>query len=371
MQKILTSLAGVLASALMLVAVAATPAAAEPQAAKSPLGSPLGMPMPAQQAAPSAAPAASPPTAAVAAPEAAPAPATGPGAVTQIWNWILAAQSALNRDMAASIKGMKRDNPLSAALTLIGIAFAYGVLHAAGPGHGKSVISAYVLTNRETVRRGIALSFLSALFQALSAILFVGILAIVMQQTSLQMRSTEATVETISWGLVAAVGAFLLWRQIAPLIAHRDHDDHGHGGHNHNHDHHHEHGPDCACGHSHMAAPEDLQGEWSWRKALPLALSVGIRPCSGAILLLIFAMSQGMLWAGIAGTFAMALGTAITVSILATLAVSSREWAARASGPDSVWAERIQTAAGFAGAGLVFVLGTAFFIASLKGPGPL
>ena len=173
----------------------------------------------------------------------------------------------------------------------------------------------------------------------------------------------------VSWGLVAAVGAYLLYRQIAPYLTSSANAADS-GAHAHSHDHH-DHGPNCSCGHSHMPAPEDLQGAWSWRKALPLALSVGIRPCSGAILLLIFALSQGMLWAGIAGTFAMALGTAITVSLLAALAVTSRDWAAKASGPGSVWAERLQTAAGFIGAGLVFVLGTAFFFASLNGPAPL
>ena len=120
-----------------------------------------------------------------------------------------------------------------------------------------------------------------------------------------------------------------------------------------------------------MPAPKDLQGAWSWRKALPIALSVGIRPCSGALLLMIFALSQGMLWAGILGTFAMAFGTAITVSVLAALAVSSRNWAEQMSGAGSVWAERVHTLAGIGGAGLVFLLGTAFFIASLKGGAPL
>ncbi|MEQ1652229.1 MAG: nickel/cobalt transporter, partial [Hyphomicrobium sp.] len=311
--------------------------------------SPLGIPLPQQQQA--------------APPVSAEPGAQSAGPLARMWDWIFATQSALNRDMASAIKNMKSENPLRAALILISIAFAYGVLHAAGPGHGKSVISAYVLTNKETVRRGIALSFLSALFQALSAILFVGIMTLVLQQTSLQMRSTEATIETVSWGLVATVGAYLLWRQIAPFVIPPQ----PAASSEHTHDH--AHGPNCSCGHSHMPAPKDLQGAWSWKRALPLALSVGIRPCSGAILLLIFALSQGMLWAGVLGTFAMALGTAITVSILAALAVSSRDWAARASGPGSVWAERIQTAAGFAGAGLVFVLGSAFFIASLRGPG--
>jgi nickel/cobalt transporter (NicO) family protein len=120
-----------------------------------------------------------------------------------------------------------------------------------------------------------------------------------------------------------------------------------------------------------MPDPKQLTGAWSWTKAVPLALSVGIRPCSGAIILLIFSMSQGLLWAGILGTFAMAFGTAITVSILATLAVGSRDLARRLSGPGSRWAERVTVAAGFIGAGLVFLMGTAFFFASLKGGPPL
>ncbi len=301
------------------------------------------------------------------------AAAAKPGVFDRAWNWVLTQQSAANRQMAAAVKDMKSGNAASATLMLVMISFLYGVLHAAGPGHGKAVISSYVLANKETVRRGIALSFLAALFQALSAIVFVGILAIVLNQTSLQMRKTEALVETLSWGLVAAVGAWLLYRQFketwpspSPVQAGHAHD------HSHAHDHgHHDHGAGCACGHSHMPAPKDLQGAWSWRKALPLAMSVGIRPCSGALLLLIFALSQGLLWAGILGTFAMALGTAITVSALAALAVYSRDIAERMSGEGSVWARRIHNAAGFTGAALVFLLGTSFFLASLKGAGPL
>lgn len=334
--------------------------------------SPFGVPIaPATTAAPATA--GQSPTAAIA--QRAPS-----GLIEQAWNWLLTTQSRLNRDMAAAVRGLKSEHPLGAAMALIAIAFSYGVLHAAGPGHGKAVISSYVLANEETVRRGIVLSFLAAVFQALSAIAFVGILAVALSQTSLQMRSTEATIETISWGLVAAVGAYMLWRQLAPIFASARGNatqpmsatgaaspfaiEHPKAGA-------HTHGPDCGCGHSHMPAPKDLQGAWSWRKALPIALSVGIRPCSGAILLLIFALSQGMFWAGVVGTFAMALGTAITVSILAAMAVGSRNWAERMSGPGSVWAERVQTGAGVAGAGLVLLLGSAFFIASLRGGSPL
>lgn len=333
------------------------------------------------------------------------------GIMTQAWTWLLTQQSRMNRDMAGAVKDLKSGDPIRAAGLLILIAFLYGVLHAAGPGHGKAVISSYVLTNEETVRRGIALSFLSALFQAISAIVFVGIFAIVLNHTSMQMRASEALLESLSWGFVAIIGAVMLYRQLrsvvvrparaletTPAVAtHLNSHEHAHPHNNHDHacgcdhhDHHHAspahappahdlqsrssahvHGPDCGCGHSHMPDPKDLQGAWSWRKVLPLALSVGIRPCTGALLLLVFAMSQGMWWAGVLGTFAMALGTALTVSVLATLAVSSRDLAVRLSGEGNPWAWRIQTLAGFAGASLVFILGSAFFIASLNGGSPL
>ena len=119
-----------------------------------------------------------------------------------------------------------------------------------------------------------------------------------------------------------------------------------------------------------MPSPKDLEGPLDWKKSIALAASVGIRPCTGAILVLIFALSQGLFWAGVFATFAMALGTAITVSVLAALAVGSRELATRMAGAESQWASRIATAAGIGGSALVFLMGATFFIASLKGTGP-
>lgn len=115
-----------------------------------------------------------------------------------------------------------------------------------------------------------------------------------------------------------------------------------------------------------MPDPRQLEGEWSWAKALPIALAVGVRPCTGAILVLVFAIGQGLLWAGVFATFAMALGTAITVSALAALAVGSRELAARI-GNRSVGSERVRIAAGIGGSALVMLMGAVFFLGSLNG----
>ncbi len=333
------------------------------------------------------------------------------------WSWLLVQQQRLNREMAAAVRQMKSGSVLDATLLLAFIGFTYGVLHAAGPGHGKAVISSYVLANHETVRRGILLSFLAAFIQALSAIAIVGLLAIALNATRVEINAAEGWIETISWAFVALIGAWLLYSQIAALArrrreqavasdpahgAHAVHGsscrghDHGHGEHvhAHSHVHGHSHGDGCCghdhdharehrpqsrdahaacetCGHAHIPDPSQLRGPMSWGKALAIAFSVGIRPCTGAILILVFALSQGLLLAGVFATFAMAFGTAITVSVLAALAVGSRELAKRMAGGESRLAGFVTSGIGIGGAALVFALGASFFVGSLGPGGPL
>jgi nickel/cobalt exporter len=314
------------------------------------------------------------------------------GIVARAYSWLTSVQSDVNRRLAAAVREIRTGDPWFATLVLAGLSFAYGVLHAAGPGHGKAVISSYVLANEQTVRRGIALSFLAAAFQGLSALVIVGILVVVLSATGMTMKSTEAWLETLSWGLVAVVGAWLLYTQIkaawpkpAAAGGHAHAHDHGHDHHHHHHDghahsdghshahHHHDHdhvhaADGSCCSHAHMPDPSQLQGPWSWRQAFAIAFAVGIRPCTGAILVLVFAISQGLMWAGVFATFAMAIGTAITVSFLAALAVGSRELAMRlGGGSESVWGARVRTAAGIGGAGLVLGLGLVLMVGSLQG----
>lgn len=304
------------------------------------------------------------------------APLEPEGLLQQAYGWLTAWQARINRQLASAVRDIHTGNPLMATLVLAAMSFAYGVLHAAGPGHGKAVISSYVLANERTMRRGIALSFLAALIQGLSALVIVTVLVVILKATGLTVRSTEAWLETVSWGLVAFVGAWLLWREVhrlrqAPMAAHaryihhaRDHSQQGPHNHGH-HDHAHAHDGAC-CDHAHMPDPKQLEGEWSWRKALPIALAVGVRPCTGAILVLVFAIGQGLFWAGVLATFTMALGTAITVSALAAATVGSRELAARL-GNRSVGSDRVRIAAGIGGSALVILLGVLFFLGSLNG----
>jgi len=351
----------------------------------------LGAPVFAQQAAPPKSPFGAAPGAerSFVPPRPGAEPAQPAGPLQRAQAWVLEKQAQFNRELAAAVRSLKTASPLSATLMLAALSFAYGVLHAAGPGHGKAVISSYVLADGRTVRRGILLAFLAALIQALSALVVVGVLVLLLRATGLQIRAMEAWLETASWALVALVGVWLLYYQLRsafrPALAHAGHhhhhadphlahhDAHAHSHEPHGHHHQHAHGHDDACEVcAHLPAAAELQGDWSWRRALALAFAVGVRPCTGAILVLVFAIGQGLLWAGVLSTFAMALGTAITVSVLAASAVGFRELAARLAGGSatSKWADRVQMAAGLLGASLVLVLGASFFVASLSATKP-
>jgi nickel/cobalt transporter (NicO) family protein len=276
--------------------------------------------------------------------------------------WLLTKQSEFYREMSATIRAAKSDG--SAVWTLLAISFAYGIFHAAGPGHGKAVISSYLVANEETAKRGIVLSFASALMQSLVAVVIVGICAWLLNATAKTMCGAERAIEIASYALIAAFGARLVWikgggfmqalqtPRPVPAMAHTHHHDH------HHHDHHHDgHVHDEHCGHSHGPAPAELAGPGGWRRGLGAIFAVGIRPCSGAILVLVFALAQGLFWAGVAATFVMGLGTAITVATIAVIAVSAKDLARRIGAGREGNGVLIMRGIEFGAAGLVLLFG--------------
>ena len=261
--------------------------------------------------------------------------------------WILAEQAKFYLQLSSLIRAAKADG--SAAYTLLGVSFLYGVFHAAGPGHGKAVISSYMIANDETWRRGVILSFASAILQAFTAIAIVGIAAVLLGATAHVMGNAVRVIEIISYALIIMIGLRLLWvkgRSFLVLLRAERHEHHAHGhdhghahahhrqdhdhGHAHGHDHDHDHGEEAhAWGHAHAPEPQELKGPHWLRRGLAAIVAVGLRPCSGAIIVLVFALAQGLFWIGVASTFVMGLGTAITVAVVASIAVGARGFAGR------------------------------------------
>jgi ABC-type nickel/cobalt efflux system permease component RcnA len=337
----------------------------------------------ATEMAPESAPAA--PPSAFAAPSAAQQSA---GAFGGIFGWVLRTQQTMQRELATGVKSLKGDNAFAGAVMLAALSFLYGVVHAVGPGHGKMVISSYVVANEETVRRGVIISFIAAGLQALTAVALVGILAFALNASGLKINAWSNQLEMVSYALIALVGAWLLatqliaifrrWQESRAAEAHASHagHDHSHGEHSHHHHHHghahhhdqthnynHDHEEGEAC--RHIVDARELAGPLSWRKILAVVFSVGIRPCTGAILVLIFALTQGVFWAGVGATFAMAIGTAITVAVLATLALGSRELALKLGGRSGAFADTVWTICTLGGSALILLFGATLFAASL------
>jgi len=224
---------------------------------------------------------------------------------------IIEAQSRFYTSLQQNVVALKSDG--AALWTLILVGFAYGIFHAAGPGHGKGVIAAYLVADGRALAKGFALSLAAALVQALVAILIVSLLALLFQATAATMTRVATTVEWVSFGAVALLGLLITWRKAGkvlgvlalagdPLAAPQG----------------------AACDHVHMPEPEELRRLTRWRDMAGVVLAAGIRPCTGALVVLVFALSQGLFAAGLAATFAMALGTALTTGAIAALAVFAK-----------------------------------------------
>jgi ABC-type nickel/cobalt efflux system permease component RcnA len=287
--------------------------------------------------------------------------------------WIKTQQSWFYELMRAELKSMRAGGP--GALALAGLSFAYGVFHAAGPGHGKAVISAYMIANEVEARRGIALSFASAFAQALSAIAMVAALTLLLRGMGLRQQDMTGWLETASYGAIMVLGAWLLWSKLSGRgHAHAAHGGHGHaancdGGrdhdHGHGHDHHgHGHAHGEHGGHLHAPDPAKLGRGGGLREAWTAIVAVGLRPCSGALIVLTFAFLNGLYLAGIGAVAAMAVGTGLTVAALAALAVWAKGAAVRVA-EAAGWSGGLFAAAEIAGAAAVFLIGLGLFAASV------
>lgn len=281
------------------------------------------------------------------------------GAAGGLAGLILSWQAKFHTALQAAARGLK-DDP--AALTLLlSSSFAYGVFHAAGPGHGKAVLTSYMIASETALRRGLLLAGLAALLQGAVAIVLVGVAALLFRATAGEMNDAAQWIEVLSYAAIAALGARLVFTKgrafyaalQAPAAAPANRfaceaiDDPAHV-----------HGPDC--GHYHAPDPTTLTGpSFRWRDAVATVIAAGLRPCSGAILVLVFTLSQNMFAAGVAAVLAMSAGTALTTGALASLAVYAKSAAMRWSGPESRRALLIGRGAELVAALIVLLMGGA------------
>ncbi|MBB2698505.1 UNVERIFIED_ORG: nickel/cobalt exporter [Rhizobium pisi] len=302
-------------------------------------------------------------------------------------------QQAFYRALTDALKGMRQD-PWQLT-SLIGLSFAYGVFHAAGPGHGKAVISSYMIANEVELKRGVVISFISAFIQGVVAVGLVGGAWLVLRGTGITLTAATHAMEIASFVMVILFGGWLLFRKLRSMVGNLprrrlmatsagpvsmmlDWKDNaaerqayafngraqavGDG-------HTFVPGMVCeTCGNAHVPDPALLAGDkFSVREAWSAIVAVGLRPCSGALLVMTFSLLNGLYLGGMLSVAAMSLGTAITVSVLATLAVTAKGAAVRLSGHGSTASIWIGNAIEILGALLVILMGALLLGASLQG----
>jgi ABC-type nickel/cobalt efflux system permease component RcnA len=300
---------------------------------------------------------------------------TGP--LGALFAWVAFYQAAFYKELTHALAAVKVSG--HAFYWLAAVSFLYGVFHAVGPGHGKAVITSYLLVSRQTVKRGVIISLAAALLLGLTAIAIVLVAAVLLRTTAVGMTRATNWLEIISYALIVAVGAWLLWIKATGRGHH--HHVHAHAGHSHSHGHdghvHHDRSHHQAehahahdhddSGHSHAPDPRLLSQPLTVSRAWAATLAVGIRPCSGALIVLVFALSQHLLLAGIGSVLAMSLGTFITVSALAVLAVSAKDLALRVAGLETNTTERLMRVVEIGGALVVLLLGLTLLGGALEG----
>jgi nickel/cobalt transporter (NicO) family protein len=309
---------------------------------------------------------------------------SGGGGAGGVTGWLMAEQSWLTHLIAAKVHAL-HDQP-SAAWGLIGLGLAYGVFHAAGPGHGKAVLASYMLANEKSLKRGAVMALVAALLQALIAIALVGAAGFVFRATASEMNQAADWIVLASYCAVAAMGLWLVWRKggalITALSRYADRERAAASA------------PAFAgvpwrrpafslsaaafragppgggaaaveeCGHTHAFDPAQLDHAFSWRDAAGTVIAAGARPCSGAILVLVFAMAQGLFAAGVAATFAMALGAAVTTGALAWMAVFAKSLAMRLAAGENSRLTLVARGFEFAAALAVLAFGVALLFGS-------
>ena len=309
----------------------------------------------------------------------------GGGADGGVVGWLLNLQSMFTHQITAAVKALHGDPNAIWGLLLLGL--LYGAAHAAGPGHGKAIIASYVTANDKALKRGVILAFLAAFFQAAVAIALVGLLAVALNATSRAMNAAADWLALSSDLGVAAIGAYLVWSKGRGLLAalRKRFERKATLGAGALYPNAPWSGPaaslapspfraaapgagvaviDPDCGHLHTLDASRLGDGFTWRGALATVAAAGSRPCSGALLVLVFTFSQGVFLAGVATTLAMALGVAITTGAIAAGAAMFKALALRAASGDESRLALTARALEFAAACAVLAFGLLLAIGS-------
>jgi len=286
--------------------------------------------------------------------------AAPPSLFARIAGGFMTLQSEVNRTINHRLVAIKREHSLTALLLGLAIAFAYGVFHAVGPGHGKAVLLSYFLSRDAKISRGVLMGAQIAFFHVVSAIVIVVVVHLILQQAFGGPVDEMDFLKIASYGAITLIGAAMLNGAFRRLR--RAGGGHDHAGHRHDHDvpgH-------VPPGHIHDETCGHVSPVQAWREGGLLSVAVGLIPCSGAVLILVYCLANGLLLSGVLMAGAIAVGMAITLSVIGIAAIFGRQRAlATAERRGRSGSGRPRAALGLIGPALITLFGAAMLVGSL------
>ena len=266
--------------------------------------------------------------------EAAPVPVIKNKFFAKIIIW----QYKLKIKMSSLVRQAETTHSIKPLLLLIMAAFAFGVIHAAGPGHGKTIALSYVLSQRPSYIQGMLFSNCMALFHGASGIIFVLFIRLILKTTIIKNLAVVTNItQIISYSTITCFGLGIVIHSIYKLIKKYDQKQH---------------------------TFETLKSN-RYTKPVLLALVVGSTPCSGVVMVMLFTLSMNLIGLGILLGITISIGMALTVSIVVLITISGKVASFTAiskKGKRTVFIEYgIEVFAGL----LLMILGTLFLGANL------
>ena len=215
-------------------------------------------------------------------------------------------QRRIQQTLSGSLRDIKAGSGSLALWTLATVCFGYGVVHTLGPGHGKAVVVAYFLDSARPRAwiEGVFAGAWIAFTHTLAALLLAGALKLLGTVGLLGALREVRNVEMVSYLMILAIGIWRLWAGITGRLHEHPHgNDHEHDHHHHDHDHHDHH-------HHHPDTRQRTLAGWL------LLTAAGIAPCTGALVVILLSIALDVVWAGVVGVIAIAVGMAITLSAI-------------------------------------------------------
>ena len=268
-------------------------------------------------------------------------------------------QRQANAEIALHMSALERGDDLGALFLGLAIAFAYGTVHAFGPGHGKFVIVSYFLGREARVMRGVVMAVQVAIVHVIAAVVVVWLADTVLKAGFGIGLSEVPGLRAASFLVIVAIGMYMLYCAVRVSLdpgagdhGHLHHH-HGHDGHHHHHHHH---------GHRHGRIGQTEGGL--------LALAAGMVPCPGAVLIMLYAVANGMIFPGFLLVAAMSLGIGLSICILGVGAILARQTAMRvmARAGSNRGLGVLRHTMNYAGATFVTLVGLVSFIAFIDAP---